>query len=55
MCLTQLIEGSGSEDEVKAILQAEYKLLCIGDGLKHVFDNWIVENFEDLVIPSAST
>lgn len=44
MALTQIKDGGGeSEDYVKELLQAEYKLLCVGDGLKKQFDKWAEE------------
>jgi len=36
--LTQPSDGRMEKSAVKSILQAEYALLCIGDTLKHEFD-----------------
>jgi hypothetical protein len=44
MVLTQIMHGAGdTEDSVRDLLKAEYKLLCTGYGLKICFDNWARE------------
>lgn len=44
MVLTQITEGGGhTEDQVRTLLEEEYKLLCLGDYLKGQFDGWVKE------------